>query len=194
MLLLQLVAMVTLLTSAVEAMAVQGQGQGQRQQVQKCTDVQLQCMGRTGCSKALTNYMLSCDDVIHGEVGHCTDRCRKALVSLLSSAERRPSQGQSHAGLGLLGDGFMTCDCQGDEFCMQQRQRLATCTRDVIAVMSHVYDSTTPIGCSLAEAVCTADTSCLTAIDFYKQHCKKLFQVTVTVLSNRLTGRNEIVF
>ena len=132
---------------------------------QKCTDVQLQCMGRTGCSTAMRNYLLSCEEVMHGEVNHCPDRCRKALVSLLSSEESR------------TGDGFMTCDCQGDEFCVQQRRRLSACTSDVVTIMSHVFDATTPIGCSLAEAVCSADTSCLAAMDFYRLHCKKLFQV-----------------
>lgn len=70
----------------------------------------------------------------------------------------------------------MTCDCQRDEVCELQRRRLAVCTPDVLAAMGDVHDTSTPIGCSLAELVCSADTSCLTALDFYRHHCRKLFQ------------------
>lgn len=111
-------------------------------------------------------YLLGCDEVLHGDApeGSCPVRCRKALISLLSSEEQS------------AGEAFMTCDCQGDELCALQRRRLAVCTPDVLAAMGDVYDASTPIGCSLAELVCSADTSCLTALDFYRHHCRKLFQ------------------
>ena len=95
-------------------------------------------------------------------VGTCTPGCRRALISLLSTEDAE-------------GEQFLTCDCKGEAFCVEQRQRLEVCGQDVLQSLRAALDDTTPIDCTLAEMICAADTSCQAALDYYRDHCRKLF-------------------
>ena len=131
--------------------------------VENCTVVQMKCMQRLGCGMALQNYFLNCGELIHGETEHCSQRCKKALISLLSTED----QG---------GEAFMTCDCQGAQVCVRQRERLEVCSKQVMDVMKSINDDTTDIECTLAEWICNADTQCFTALHYYEIYCRKLIR------------------
>lgn len=152
-----------------------------------CVDMQSRCIQRVGCGMALQNYLVGCADLVNrddydldldtprpsrrrgggrrggrGQERACLPRCRRALISLLSTEDGE-------------GEQFMTCDCQGEEFCVEQRQRLDVCGREVMSSLRAALDDTTPIDCSLAEMICEADTSCQAALDYYRDHCRQLF-------------------
>ena len=126
-----------------------------------CNQAQSKCVSRAGCSMALHNYFFNCGEVIHGEIDICPARCRKALVSLLSTEDQE-------------GEAFMECDCNGNSFCHTHKLRMEICSKDVLSAMKSVNDDSTDISCSLAELICRADTSCLTALQYFNHHCAKL--------------------
>jgi growth arrest-specific protein 1 len=135
-----------------------------------CGIVQNQCISRTGCSMALQNYMISCGPVVHGsgaEEGEqrrwCTLDCRNALLTLLSMDDRQ-------------GEKFMTCRCNGNAMCEQQRRMLGVCHEEVLRTLPVVMDNLTDISCTLAQWICSADTSCIAALNYYNLHCTKLFR------------------
>lgn len=136
-----------------------------------CGEAQARCMSNLGCGMALHNYVLHCSTLIHGETDECTPRCKSALISLVGAGR----DDRVGAGSGA-GEAFMSCNCQDNEFCTVQKRRVRVCARDVLRDIARVYDDTTAIGCSLAELVCAADTSCLTALDYYRRHCVRLLR------------------
>ena len=127
----------------------------------QCNVARQNCVARIGCSMALHNYLVYCGQVMHGQTDVCPARCRKALVSLLSTEDRE-------------GEAFMECDCNGNGYCHTQKQRLEICSRDVLAAMKQLTDDTVDISCSLAELICRADTSCLAALQYFDMNCAKL--------------------
>lgn len=131
--------------------------------VQNCSDTQKRCMTQLGCSVAIHNYLIHCSPLIQGETDQCTYHCKMALLSLLST--------ESHAGQNIN-----TCDCQGNEFCVLQRSRLQVCQKEVMSSIDEMTDPKTPLTCSLAIMMCSADTSCFTALNYYYQHCRKLIK------------------
>lgn len=127
----------------------------------QCNTAQQNCLARMGCSMALQNYLMACGQVIHGEINTCPARCRKALISLLSTEDEE-------------GKAFMECDCNDNRFCETQKERMEVCRHDVRMEMDSVQDECTIITCSLAEQVCRADTSCLTALHYFDRKCHRL--------------------
>ena len=136
-----------------------------------CGVAQARCMSNIGCGMALHNFAQYCSPLIHSETDECTTRCKSALISLVGAGRDE----RADAGAGA-GEAFMTCDCEDNEYCTVQKQRVSVCTSAVLRDIVHVYDDITPISCSLAELVCAADTSCLTALDYYQRHCVRLLR------------------
>ena len=139
------------------------QGTSSVKERELCNRAQNKCVSRVGCGMALHNYFLNCRALINRETDECTSDCQKAIISLLSTEDQE-------------GANFMTCDCNGNNFCLNHRKRMEICSRDVMQAMESVYDEETDISCSLAELICRADTSCYTALGFYERHCTKLFK------------------
>ncbi|CAH1796453.1 unnamed protein product [Owenia fusiformis] len=127
-----------------------------------CHVARNKCVARMGCSMALHNYITNCGPVIHGETDICTPDCRKALISLFSTDDK-------------AGEMFMTCDCNGNQFCEESKHRIEICSNDVIQGLHSIDDDETMLSCSLASMICEADTRCCTALDFYQLHCKKMW-------------------
>ncbi len=127
-----------------------------------CRDVQNRCFMREGCQLALQNYWQHCTMVTNGAVYHCTPECTQALVMLLTSEE----QG---------GEDFISCDCEGEEFCVEQKRRINICQPQVQQLLDEVNGEDSSISCNLASLLCYADTECLTALHFYDSHCRRMF-------------------
>ena len=164
-----LISLLLSYTAVVATATGHGRGRGRERERERdeddCMYVQQQCASNTGCSIALSNYMLMCGPVVHGEVprNECTLECRNALITLLSMDDRQ-------------GEVFMTCQCNGNEICEQQKRRLEVCHEEVIHAVPAVMDNLTDISCTLAQQICSADTSCFTALRFYERHCYRLVQ------------------
>ena len=150
--------------------------------VQLCSEVHNRCFGRDGCKFALENYFLNCMDVSDSPTFECTERCKMALTMLMSSGE--------HDGP----NAFRECDCQGEEFCLQQKDRIAVCQEDVQTWLDVINDPQAPIPCYLATLVCSADSECLMAIDYYEDHCKKLQDVTNPRCNSRCNNSLNILY
>ena len=145
------------------AMAVSVSGAGRGDQQESCGRAQGKCVSRNGCGLALTNYFIDCNSLISGETNVCNKRCKKSLISLLSTDDSE-------------GEAFIKCECGGNSFCETQKERMNVCARDVLPAMKAINDDNTAISCSLAEMICRADTPCLTALLYYEQHCSKLLR------------------
>lgn len=137
-----------------------------------CEHARMHCTMRTGCQMGLNNFFVGCSSVINGEDTHCTTACKQALVSLLATAD----------GAGLA---FVNCNCSGHQLCEVRKARVQVCQRQVLEAMARVRDDTAAVSCGLARWICEADTSCLTALQYYVQHCAKLFHGTKCTLRCR---------
>ncbi|XP_041370517.1 growth arrest-specific protein 1-like [Gigantopelta aegis] len=126
-----------------------------------CDVTRIHCLSRTGCNMALKNFFVGCSDVIYGKVNSCTVECKHALLSLLSTEDQ-------------TGISFINCNCSGEEFCETRKKRVEICTADVLSSMNSLDDHDAVVSCSLAKWICEADTSCLTALEYYARHCIKL--------------------
>lgn len=127
-----------------------------------CDHARLQCTVRTGCQMALNNFFHGCNSIILGEEKRCTTACQHALVSLLATED----------GAGLA---FINCDCRGHAECEERKRRVTVCQSHVLDSMDLVRDDRVALSCSFARWICEADTSCLAALQYYVQHCSKLF-------------------
>ncbi|ELU06717.1 hypothetical protein CAPTEDRAFT_209088 [Capitella teleta] len=129
---------------------------------ERCSVAQRQCMAQLGCGLAWHNFMTSCGNLLHNKtVNECHPSCRKAMTSLLMSAS---------------GSDFLTCDCDGNQFCRRQKLRMDICQSAVRAAMLKLDDPEAVVSCSLATMVCKADTSCQTAMEYYDTNCVKMFR------------------
>src|SRR6218665_2410626 len=167
-----------------------------------CLSIQASCVQRRGCASALHHYLLSCAYLITGQTSdQCSVRCQRALVTLISattedhstqpstehSALVTPHHGWSssssipptqHHHLGWSMPSFMSCTCGENTVCRSQRARLDCCLDGVARALRAVDDKESSVPCSLAEQICRADTSCLTAIEFYGRNCGYLLQTS----------------
>lgn len=175
-----------------------------------CLSIQTSCVQRRGCASALHHYLLSCAYLISGQTttDQCSVRCQRALVTLVSATTEEPStlhhrgwspsssapptqhhrrwsSASSSAPLTPL-PSFMSCACGENALCRSQRARLDCCLDGVTRALRAVDDEDSSVPCSLAEQICRADTSCLTAIEFYGRNCGYLLQ---TVGSDRCLSR-----
>lgn len=53
----------------------------------RCDDARLRCAYRTGCGRALQQYLTLCASVLHGDVNDCPEICQHALIGLMSTDE-----------------------------------------------------------------------------------------------------------
>ena len=126
-----------------------------------CSQASLECAQRDGCGSALSQYLVTCSDLVTSvspvsQVSGCSRQCQLSLIALLSTEE---------------GARLMECQCE-DERCRQQRQRVEPCR-------SEVTWNTRPdtiVTCTAATWICGADAVCGTALQYYNANCKKMFR------------------
>uniref|UniRef100_A0A0B6ZG99 GDNF/GAS1 domain-containing protein n=1 Tax=Arion vulgaris TaxID=1028688 RepID=A0A0B6ZG99_9EUPU len=131
--------------------------------LQTCHVAQLQCQARSGCQMALNNFFIHCQSLIKGQqVTSCPIDCKHALVSLLSTEDQ-------------TGLAFINCDCRKIDSCTERKKRVDICQLDVLDSMNVLEADSPPVACNLARWICEADTSCLAALQYYYDHCLRLF-------------------
>lgn len=122
----------------------------------RCDIVRKECLLRETCANALNLVTVECSKIASESSAQCSVGCRNALASLINN----------DVGLQLW-----DCQCHHTE-CQTLRRKMDVCRDDVAAIMA----DTAPISCNLAELLCTADVSCLTALDYYTRLCREMFQ------------------
>ncbi|GAB6022866.1 hypothetical protein CHUAL_006964 [Chamberlinius hualienensis] len=122
-----------------------------------CEVARLKCAYRMGCGMALQNYLVGCADVMSGRIKRCSDLCKKALIALTSTEE---------------GQNLMKCDCEGQEFCEETKQRVEVCRPEVM----RANEENSVVSCSVAQWICMADPLCSTAVEYYRRLCRSMFQ------------------
>ncbi|GLV39786.1 hypothetical protein CBL_08148, partial [Carabus blaptoides fortunei] len=121
-----------------------------------CEEARLKCAYRTGCGRALQNYLMGCSAVLQGPPSStCPENCQHALIALTSTDE---------------GKDLMTCECS-DEFCGESKKRVEVCRPQVI--IANMND--TVVSCRVAQWICAADALCSTALDYYNRYCRLMF-------------------
>ena len=123
-----------------------------------CAAASLACAQRDGCGSALSQYLVTCSELVSGLApgAGCSPQCQLSLIALLSTPE---------------GARLMECEC-GDSVCRDQRRRIEPCR-------SEVTWNTRPdtiVSCTAATWICGADSGCGTALQYYNSNCKKMFR------------------
>ncbi|XP_067933821.1 growth arrest-specific protein 1 homolog [Watersipora subatra] len=126
-----------------------------------CLSARNRCTSRIGCSMALNNFYIACEQVKLGTVDHCTNLCMSAVISLVTVDDN-------------IGTDYITCDCVGNEDCLSWQNRIAGCSTAVLTALNSLDDET-EISCSLARMLCEADTQCWTALSYYEDNCQNLW-------------------
>lgn len=121
-----------------------------------CEQAYYQCGLRKVCAQALRVYDDECMGLISNWTDQCSARCVRAMVALRSSEE---------------GDNLVNCDCQSNEYCLQNKNRSSICRPEV----ERAIQPKSIVSCSTASAICMADQLCSTAFDYYYQNCQTLF-------------------
>ncbi|UYV73532.1 hypothetical protein LAZ67_10004011 [Cordylochernes scorpioides] len=121
-----------------------------------CEDLRNRCHFRSGCSRALKDYMEACGDILagHGN-GKCPSACVHALFALRSTS---------------IGYAMEGCACHGSPFCLAAHRRMEVCREAVDRVSQ---DPEPP--CGAARAMCRADSACDTALKYVVTLCRGLF-------------------
>lgn len=122
-----------------------------------CEVARTRCAYRMGCGMALQSYMISCADLISNRTNVCSVKCQTALIALMSTEE---------------GEDLIDCDCDGSSFCQLNKERIEVCRSEVMRARAE--DSV--ISCQTARAICLADLPCSTALNYYYNRCRMLFQ------------------
>uniref|UniRef100_A0A6G1SAX4 Growth arrest-specific protein 1 n=1 Tax=Aceria tosichella TaxID=561515 RepID=A0A6G1SAX4_9ACAR len=125
-------------------------------QTLNCEQAYYQCGLRRVCAQALRVYDDECRGLISSWTNQCSARCLRATIALRSTEE---------------GDDLVNCDCQNNEYCLQNKNRSAICGPEV----EKAIEPKTRVSCSTASAICMADQLCSTAFDYYYQNCQTLF-------------------
>jgi growth arrest-specific protein 1 len=113
------------------------------------------CNYRSGCGLALRNFMLGCAELRAGETDACADPCKKALIALASTEEGRP---------------LMNCRCTTVE-CERSRARVDFCEPQSLLAAADAD----VVSCSIAQWICAVDSQCGTALRYYHDFCKRMF-------------------
>lgn len=125
-----------------------------------CNAVTKRCVSQIGCGMALHNLNINCQSLSYGEPSMCTDTCTRALVTLLLA--------DSDNGLA-----FANCDCQGNKYCNQRKQRVQTCEEAVVQEVTSP-NRTVDINCGIAKWVCQRDLVCGETIKYLMRNCSLL--------------------
>lgn len=123
----------------------------------KCEVARTRCAYRMGCGMALQGYMISCADLISNRTDICSINCQTALIALMSTEE---------------GEVLIDCDCDASPFCEMNKERIEVCRSEVMR--ARAVDSI--VSCQTARAICMADLPCSTALTYYYDRCRGLFQ------------------
>lgn len=127
-----------------------------------CIKAKAKCINRVGCNAALTNFYIACSKMLNERGDACTLDCQRSLVSLLTTNDN-------------IGQEFISCDCEGNAYCVEHAKRIFICYPEVIKYLERINSSQSVISCTLARRICEADTSCHTALTYYQQNCEQLF-------------------
>ncbi|XP_050305342.1 growth arrest-specific protein 1-like isoform X2 [Anthonomus grandis grandis] len=122
-----------------------------------CEEARMKCAYREGCGKALQHYLIGCSGVLPGPEGlaYCPGICAFSLVALISTEE---------------GKALMDCECGGDAYCEEEKQRTEICKPQVLRTINEPI-----VPCTVAESICHADSECSTAFGYYQRYCKAMF-------------------
>ncbi|XP_026763182.1 growth arrest-specific protein 1-like [Galleria mellonella] len=120
-----------------------------------CEDVQMQCAYRSGCGKALNNYMIFCSEVLTTGTSTCPEYCEYALIALTSTPE---------------GKDLLNCQCK-DEYCEGMKSRIEICRPQVVNGAANATAS-----CWLSQLICLADSECAAALEYYKLLCWSMYE------------------
>ncbi|XP_048735746.1 growth arrest-specific protein 1 homolog [Ostrea edulis] len=130
-----------------------------------CSDIEERCYSRLGCGNALHNFQLVCGRQLSGETAECTEECQKALITLMTRDD---------------GYEYITCDCKkGNEKysdCGVKKRNLQVC-KNVLDAAEIFNDPSKQIACSIAHWICDTDSSCSSALDYYKTRCGNLKEI-----------------
>ncbi|OQV22683.1 hypothetical protein BV898_03512 [Hypsibius exemplaris] len=132
-----------------------------------CVSARHRCLARETCKKALITVTDQCATVAAASnsgssVDHCPAGCRNALAVLLQNEHGAP---------------LLHCRCQGHEVCLAVRHRLEqTCRPEVTLLLRQLETKNAPVSCRIAEAVCSSDVSCSTALEYHHSLCQKAFR------------------
>lgn len=121
-----------------------------------CEQAYTQCALRKVCAPTLKAYNDDCSDLINNRTDQCSAKCLRAMVALKSSDK---------------GEDLASCDCEGNEYCEQSKQRSLLCGPQV----ERAIEPQSVVSCSMASAICMADQLCSTALDYYYRNCQSLF-------------------
>lgn len=128
----------------------------------RCDVAQSRCVQNPTCLPLLRRYLTFCSDLIDGPVSSvCWPRCRRTLPLLLDIPDGRA---------------FVGCDCQLNAHCLEQRQRLQSCSR---GFGSSPVNPSRPTGkeeeeattCSEAKKSCIDDKACQDALTIANVVC-----------------------
>jgi len=122
-----------------------------------CGEARAKCEFRDGCRFALQNYGLFCLDLVQGKTNVCSAHCRHALTALMSTHE---------------GKRLMKCNCTGDAFCEQTKTNVGPCQDQVL----HAASPDTVVSCTAAQWICSANSECSTALEYYNRNCQAMFR------------------
>ncbi|XP_041984476.1 growth arrest-specific protein 1-like [Aricia agestis] len=120
-----------------------------------CDEARMKCAFRTGCGRALSDYMYLCSDVLNGPTSRCPRECEHALIALTSTEE---------------GKELMNCQCE-DEYCVEAKSRIEVCRGQVLRGAMNATSS-----CRLSQLICLADAECATALGYYNQLCRSVYR------------------
>jgi len=120
-----------------------------------CEEARLKCAYRSGCGKALHEYMARCSTVLRDSGNSCPESCQHALIALTSTDE---------------GKDLMKCECT-DELCRETKERVEVCRPHVTRATRNET-----VSCRVAEWICEADGVCSTALGYYHHLCRSMFQ------------------
>jgi len=123
----------------------------------KCEIARTRCAYRMGCGLALQSYMINCADLIANRTDICSVNCQTSLIALMSTDE---------------GQDLMDCDCDGSSFCLLNKERIQVCRAEVLRASA----DDAVVSCHTARAICMADLPCSTALTYYYNRCRGLFQ------------------
>lgn len=131
----------------------------------RCDVAQSRCVQNPACLPVLRRYLTFCSELIDGPVSSvCWPRCRRTLPLLLSIPDGRA---------------FVGCDCQLNVHCLEQRQRLRTCSRGLGSSSTHPLrhvgkDSSEATTCSEAKKSCVNDKACQAALTITNVVCSRV--------------------
>lgn len=67
---------------------------------------------------------------------------------------------------------YFQCNCTGDAFCEQTKANVGPCQDQVL----HAASPDTVVSCTAAQWICSANSECSTALEYYNRNCQAMFR------------------